>query len=135
MQTIQQAIQQQQRCMQCWLPLKPSCLCDNVLSATTERIDVAVAMHYKEYGRTKNTAKIIPLTLPQNCQLYSHPIETPALLERMRNGPSLVLWPGEESKPASEYRDWLQQQESRVLLTVLDGTWVRRGMLAAHAPS
>ena len=83
MQTMQQTLQQQQRCSRCWLPIKPRCLCDNVPSATTERIDVAVAMHYKEYGRTKNTAKLIPLALPQSSQLYSHPVETPALLERM----------------------------------------------------
>ena len=88
---------------------------------------MAVAMHYKEYGRTKNTAKLIPLALPQSSQLYSHPVETPALLERMQDSPSLVLWPGEGSKPASEYREWLRKQESRVLLTVLDGTWVSRG--------
>ena len=130
---IEDMMQRQQtkgECTRCWLPLD-LCLCGadgRIQAGLTNRVDVVVAMHYKEFGKKKNTARLLPLALPSHAQMVTHPMDTPALLDRMQATPSLLLWPGTGSLPASSYRDWVAdvtagEEEERVLLIVLDGTW------------
>ena len=128
---VEAVMQRQERnyeCTRCWLPLD-LCLCADgrIQTGLTSRIDVVVAMHYKEFGKKKNTAKLLPLALPHHAQMVMHPMGTPALIERMRSSPSLLIWPGSGSLPASSHRDWVAnvtaREEERVLLVVLDGTW------------
>ena len=107
-------------CARCWLPLD-LCLCaeGRIQTGATSRVDVVVAMHYKEFGKKKNTAKLLPLALPHDAQMVLHPTDTPALIERMRSSPSLLLWPGAGSMPASSHRDWVANvtagEEERLL--------------------
>lgn len=129
---VEGMMQRQERlreCTRCWLPLD-LCLCADgrIQTGVTSRVDVVVAMHYKEYGKKKNTAKLLPLALPHHAQMVLHPTDTPDLIERMRSSPSLLLWPGAGSMPASSYCDWVANvtaggEEERLLLVVLDGTW------------
>ena len=37
-------------------------------------------------------------------------------------GPTLLLWPGEDSVPAAELRPWVAAQGQRVTLLVIDGS-------------
>ena len=104
-------------CARCWLPLD-LCLCGRIQTGAS-RVDVVVAMHYKEFGKKKNTAKLLPLALPHDAQMVLHPTDTPALIERMRSSPSLLLWPGAGSMPASSHLDWVANvtagEEERLL--------------------
>ena len=64
---VEGMMQRQERlreCTRCWLPLD-LCLCADgrIQTGVTSRVDVVVAMHYKEYGKKKNTAKLLPLAL------------------------------------------------------------------------
>jgi len=83
----------------------------------TQRVDVAVAVHYKEWGLAKNTAKLLPLVL-DGCSAVVHPVHTLPTC-----GPVLLLFPGEDSQPAGAYREWVAAQHERVTLLVVDGTW------------
>ena len=114
------------RCAGCWLQ-QAQCICSRLasLKVATRRIDVCVAVHYKEWGRPKNTAKLLPLVI-DGCRAVVHPIE--ALPQR---GPTLLLFPGEDSQPAGAYREWVaSQQEERLTLLVVDGTWSQARTMA-----
>ena len=118
------------RCSRCWLQ-RTQCLCGQLAplaGVTTHRVDVALSIHYKEWGCSKNTAKLLPLVLA-GCTAAVHPIEP---LLPPRRGPTLLLFPGEGSKPASAYRSWVAAQQERVTLVVVDGTWNQARTMARH---
>ena len=46
----------------------------------------------------------------------------------------LLLWPGEDSLPAAELREWVAAQQQRVTLLVIDGTWGHARAMARHVP-
>ena len=103
-------------------------------------MDVLVAVHYKEYGKATNTAKLLPHLLTAagsgaagegaagrtaaaagGSSLCVYPVEP--LQEQLRAaGPTLLLWPGEDSVPAAELRPWVAAQGQRVTLLVIDGS-------------
>ena len=136
------------RCMACWVT-RAHCMCARLrrLRVATELVDVLVAVHYKEYGKATNTAKLLPHLLSAagdgaagegaagegavghpaaaaagGCSLCVYPVEP--LQEQLRAaGPTLLLWPGEGSVPAAELRPWVAAQGRRVTLLVIDGSW------------
>jgi len=134
------------RCMACWVT-RAHCMCARLrsLRVTTEKLDVLVAVHYKEYGKASNTAKLLPHLLAAgeatggavasgSCSLCVYPIEP--LQERLRvAGPTLLLWPGEDSVPAAELRPWVAAQGRRVTLLVIDGSWGHARAMARCVPA
>ena len=118
------------RCSSCWLQ-HAQCVCSRLAplaGVATNRVDVALSVHYKEWGCTKNTAKLLPLVL-EGCRAAVYPIEP---LLPPRRGPTLLLFPGEGSQPASTYRAWVAAQQERVTLVVVDGTWSQARTMARH---
>ena len=131
------------RCMACWVT-RAHCMCARLrrLRVATELVDVLVAVHYKEYGKATNTAKLLPhlissagdgaagegavghtvaAKLAGRSSLCVYPVEP--LQEQLRAaGPTLLLWPGEGSVPAAELRPWVAAQRRRVTLLVIDGS-------------
>ena len=134
------------RCMACWVT-RAHCMCARLrcLRVATEKVDVLVAVHYKEYGKATNTAKLLPHLLAAagdaaagdgstghaaaaaGSSLCVYPVEP--LQEQLRAaGPTLLLWPGEGSVPAAELRPWVaanQARGRRVTLLVIDGRYRR----------
>jgi DTW domain-containing protein YfiP len=130
------------RCMACWVT-RAHCMCARLrrLRVTTELVDVLVAVHYKEYGKATNTAKLLPHLLSAagdgatgelgaaghtvaaagSCSLCVYPVE-PLQEQLGAAGPTLLLWPGEDSVPAAELRPWVAAQGQRVTLLVIDGS-------------
>eukprot|EP00965_Chrysotila_dentata_P160365 5294993-Pleurochrysis_carterae.AAC.1 len=126
------------KCPRCWLCL-PFCICSRLrhLQARTSKVNVQLAVHYKEYGTSSNTAKLLPLLLNAEEQsdavengLFIYPIDCAALDKKLRASPTLLLWPGPDSQPASSYRDWVEKQNGRVNLVVIDGTWTQARAMA-----
>ena len=118
------------RCSRCWLR-HAQCVCSRLAplaGVATSRVDVALSVHYKEWGCTKNTAKLLPLVL-EGCRATVYPIEP---LLPPRRGPTLLLFPGEGSQPASSLREWAASQQERVTLLVVDGTWGQARTMARH---
>jgi DTW domain-containing protein YfiP len=126
------------RCMACWVT-RAHCMCARLrrLRVSTELVDVLVAVHYKEYGKATNTAKLLPhllgggaagegavgqtVAVAGGSSLCVYPVEP--LQEQLRAaGPTLLLWPGENSVPAAEMRPWVAAQGQRVTLLVIDGS-------------
>ena len=118
------------RCTRCWLQ-HAQCICSRLAplaGVATNRVDVALSVHYKEWGCTKNTAKLLPLVL-EGCRAAVYPIEP---LLPPRRGPTLLLFPGKGSQPASKFRAWVAAQQERVTLVVVDGTWGQARTMARH---
>ena len=116
------------RCSRCWLR-HAQCVCSRLAplaGVATNRVDVALSVHYKEWGCTKSTAKLLPLVL-EGCRATVYPIEP---LLPPRRGPTLLLFPGEGSQPASSLREWAAAQQERVTLVVVDGTWSQARTMA-----
>ncbi|KAL3933217.1 MAG: hypothetical protein SGPRY_000383 [Prymnesium sp.] len=62
-------------CQHCWLR-KPFCCCASIRSLgslRSSKVDVHIAVHYKEYGRATATAKLLPLLAPDVVQLHPYP--------------------------------------------------------------
>ena len=133
------------RCGVCWLT-RAFCICDELAPMRIERpagasgrVNVLLAIHYKEFGSASNTAKLLPLCL-DGCDSLVYPTEAPALNARLGAGPVLLLWPGEGSEPASAHRHLLEASARGdgppVTLLVIDGTWSKaRSMARAVHPS
>ena len=125
------------RCMACWVT-RAHCMCERLreLRIATDRVNVLVAMHYKEYGKATNTAKLLPHLIGPStdaCSLCVYPVDS--LQERLQDaGPALLLWPGEDSTPAAELRGWVAEQRQRVTLLVIDGTWGHARAMARCVP-
>ena len=71
-----------------------------------------------------NTAKLVRSVLPSS-QLFVHPLDNEGvsgILARAESHP-VVLWPGEGSVPASEYRARAGVHGQHITLFALDGTW------------
>ena len=127
------------RCMTCWMT-RAHCLCSRLarLRVRTARVDVLVSVHYKEFGKATNTAKLLPQLLStadgsgDSCSLCVYPNDP--FHERLPSGPTLLLWPGEGSMPAADLRDWVAAQQQRVTLLVIDGTWGHARAMARHVP-
>eukprot|EP01041_Mallomonas_annulata_P005960 gene5960-12030_t len=115
------------RCQTCWLH-KSICICDSVrlLAANSPplKINVALLMHYKEYGRASNTGKLLSILAPTKTSITIFGSdEATALYDSLLTKPSLVLYPGADSKPASDYKDWCQNSNEEITLCVMDSTW------------
>lgn len=113
------------RCRACWLPPR-ACMCQYMSQREVAAlgVDVAIAIHYKEYGKMANTAKLVRSVLPSS-QLFVHPLDNEGvsgILARAESHP-VVLWPGEGSVPASEYRARAGVHGQHITLFALDGTW------------
>lgn len=109
----------------CWL-LPRFCVCATVRAMgplRTHRLDVLVAVHYKEYGRSTSTAKLLPLLLPGAASLHPYPEDFEALRLRIAEQPSLLLMPCEGARPARELREWVAARPAPVNLIIVDGTW------------
>lgn len=127
------------RCLTCWFP-KAHCICARLakLRVSTTRVDVLLAVHYKEFGKATNTAKLLPQLLSSadgigdSCSLCVYPNDP--FHERLQSAPALLLWPGEDSLPAADLRDWVAAQQQRVTLLVIDGTWGHARAMARHVP-
>ena len=82
-------------CQRCWLAA-PFCICDAVAALgplRTSKIDVHIAVHYKEYGRSTATAKLLPLLAPASAQLHQYPEAQARPVERTTHSPSISPHP------------------------------------------
>ncbi|KAL1504302.1 hypothetical protein AB1Y20_010709 [Prymnesium parvum] len=102
-------------CGRCWM-MAGHCVCSAIRSLGplhTRKVDVHIAVHYKEYGRATATAKLLPLLAPDAARLHPYP-EVPT--RRVR------VWV-RGATPAGALKQWVAEQQARVPLLVLDGTW------------
>ena len=95
-------------------------------------MDVVIAIHYKELGKIANTAKLVPSVLT-NSQLRIHPTENPSVMDAISQAAThpVVLWPGEGSVPARDYRAQTMHT-GHITMLVLDGTWRQVKSMARH---
>ena len=119
------------RCTICWQCV---CICEAVvrlsLGVQLKHFKLTVLMHHKEWGKSTNTAKLLPIICQSNASIHVYPTELETVTASLcSKAPALLLWPGPGSLPASELRTWVAQQTERIELCVIDGT------CAAQLPS
>jgi len=128
------------RCEACWLH-NSMCLCEALrrLWAGHQplKTHVAVYYHYKEWGRSSNTGRLLSIGLgEENVTTYIYGQDEAALNELLTTKPSCILFPSASSVPIDdlfknslwgappgvERGDGAVGSEDRVLC-VLDSTW------------
>lgn len=124
MQHFREKVDRGSKCATCWLP-PTACMCESLKEqqVSAASVDVVVAMHYKEYGKMANTAKLVREILPDS-QLLVHPTESGSVSNAIARTTShtVLLWPGESSIPARDYRA-SAEQPGHITMLALDGTW------------
>ena len=96
------------RCEACWLH-SSMCLCGAVrrLWAGQQSLKtcVAVYFHYKEWGRSSNTGRLLSIGLgAENVStfIYGNPRDEAALNDLLSNNPSCILFPSAASVPIDQ---------------------------------
>ena len=104
-------------CIHCWLPLG-HCLCDGIVSVFHEtRIQVFV--HRKEWGRSSNTAHLLPLH-SNRISLHVHGVKnSPTAWQEVAQQPNTCLLFPFEDAPMLTYEDVTSIDR----LIIVDGNW------------
>eukprot|EP01039_Chlorochromonas_danica_P002881 gene2880-3146_t len=132
------------KCSHCFLFL-PYCLC----RATAEifgplrqqsllRTHLHLYMHYKEWGRSSNTGKLMQVgLLDKLCTttIYGLEEEEQRLEESLLCRPSIILYPRGDSLPISSLREWYEQHGGDVQVVVIDSTWPQSHAMDRRLPS
>ena len=100
---------QTNRCTHCWFDKAQSCICDSVPRVSLQKnVRVIVLMHYKEYFRASDDAKLLPMMLPTSqCRLliFGRPGDLAALNEEIDADPThaMMLWPGDQAYTVEQF--------------------------------
>eukprot|EP01031_Cornospumella_fuschlensis_P033967 gene33967-41104_t len=134
-----------EKCLDCFLA-KSCCVCGKVreIYQSAFRVNfntrIELYMHYKEWGRSSNTGKLMQVGMPSCCttSIYGLPEDQQRLSESLTKGPTLILYPRSDARPISEYSAWFREAVGRVNLVVIDSTWPQSHAmdksLPAHVP-
>jgi len=117
-----------QKCADCYMHAK-HCVCKRVVeifSEESEKIQshVSIFMHFREFTKASNTGKLMKIGLRDKCSmhLYGSKDDEEALVNSLRETPSLILYPSPDAQPIEQFRDWFQSCQQRQLC-VVDATW------------
>ncbi len=101
-------------CFRCRLP-QTVCVCDVIQPAQT-RHRVLILQHPRERHRTVNTARLVPLVLPNSRLLVGASFDGPSLAPELEQ-PAYVVFPGPEALGPESV------STEGGTLVFLDGTW------------
>lgn len=123
------SLQINKKCLHCFLNLE-YCVCSQIKSLFLKssfkcKLDIDIFMHYKEWGRSSNTGKILSIGIPDNSNqlIYGNEKDSEKLLYRLSTKPSLILYPSISSQSIIHYRSWFEEQKENVNICVIDSTW------------
>lgn len=118
-----------EKCRRCWF-YKSMCICgklsDLSLGASPITTDIALFMHFKEYGKTTNTGKLVQLIAgEERCKTYVYGTSKAdvGLLNIVRDESiqPVILYPTVDSVPISEFRK--RDSQKKLVLCIIDSTW------------
>jgi DTW domain-containing protein YfiP len=100
------------RCERCWHDKAQRCICDRLVSNLQTKIPVKglVLMHYSEFMRPGDDAKLLMAMLPEDrAELFIFPNDLPRLLAELAIDPvhNLLLWPNEDALTVEQFQDQL----------------------------
>lgn len=138
------------RCLQCFI-FKAFCVCEPVRkifqpitskesTSLLSRINFDVLMHFKEWGRSSNTGKLLQVGLgSERCSTYifGNTADETALISTLRSQPSLIIYPSSDSLPISHYKDMLLnavEGPKPLHLCVVDSTWSQSSAMNRSLP-
>ena len=138
------AMTSQNKCMSCFMN-QSLCICkaipnffqcNELVNSHIDGIYISIYMHFKEWGRTSNTGKLMKVGLPEqsNISVYGVAEDEATLFRELSEVPSLILYPGTGSEPISNYKDWWKEQPKK-RLCVIDSTWSLSQSMARRLPS
>jgi DTW domain-containing protein YfiP len=129
------------RCNKCFLHIS-MCICqvvEDVFASTNWKpaANIKIYMHYKEWGRSSNSGKLLSIGLPDRASTYIYGVreDQERLCQELSESPSVILYPSSQAVSIAEYKDLyhtfnsdtdiVDQAESKKLLNVcvLDSTW------------
>ena len=121
-------IEGKERCSRCWF-YKSMCICSRVADLTKDaepvKTDIALFMHYKEYGKTTNTGKLVQMITGERCAMHVYgtadaDVQLLSLCQDVSKQP-VLLYPTASSRPISEFRR--NSTNKPLVLCVIDSTW------------
>ena len=118
-----------EKCRRCWF-YKSMCICSRVADLTRGAspisTDIALFMHFKEYGKTTNTGKLVQLIAEdERCKTYVYGTANADVelinMCRDESKQPVLLYPTADSIPISEFRK--KEQQKKLVLCIIDSTW------------
>ena len=112
------------RCCTCFMTL-PFCICEKIKAIDSSGMDlpeILIYTHYKEYGKTSNSGKLIPQLLPQNSRIVFFHGERSDVCITSSDTTTLVLCPSPDSIPLQDFLAGIPADQ-KLRLILLDSTW------------
>lgn len=124
------------RCENCYM-FRTYCICCKVQanfasiadrgtsSNSIGNINFSIYLHFKEWGRSSNTGKVLQIGQPKGkcyTAIYGQPDQEQILYQSLQSSPSFVLYPSSSSRPISDYAHLLSADQP-LQLCVIDSTW------------
>ena len=142
------------RCKQCYMQ-QSYCICTKLRDLGCKsgigalKCHVYLYTHYKEYGKSSNTGKLMRIGFPNSVSIliYGLPAHEELLNEKIMSENTLILYPGMHSISLSEVRDKIIYQKPSLTsnsnpynLIIIDSTWSQskamyRRLISIKAPS
>jgi len=136
--TKRKKVRKDMQCKWCWLQMD-HCLCSSlpISQYPLKRTKIIMLLHYKEYRRASNTAKIIMHTLPtQPIYLYAYKKHMQELENELaKTKKAFVLFPSDRAVTFQQHfaefqpneiqseNALLGSEEDPLTIVVVDGTW------------
>jgi DTW domain-containing protein YfiP len=132
-------LEQKNRCMKCFCKTDV-CMCQRIqqiLSPVQLPCQLTVFTHYKEWGKSSNTGKILKFGLSRYSKEFIFGVhdDEVAFLRELESMPSIVLYPSPKSIPITDMKDWYAKHNGKINLCVIDSTWGQSGPMTKFIPS
>lgn len=126
-------------CHTCWF-IEAACICSKIKKIQFSRkIKFLIFMHWKEYFRASNTAKVLLIAAPNSSKLYlfGRKKEEQELIHEMSKDPqhTFLLFPAEDFVTTQQFLHKMEleqkqekfenfpTEEPTITVVVIDGTW------------
>ena len=127
-----ESLEADNRCRTCFFH-KQNCVCKSLQSLPiSENIKFKVFMHYKEFGRTSNTGKLLHILYPNQTTISLYQIDDLVLPPTEE---TIILYPSSDSACISTRIQQCGLKSKKLNIIVLEGTWAETKTLNRQFPA
>ncbi len=127
-----ESLEKDNRCYNCFFH-KQNCICKSFqASPISENITFNVYMHYKEFGRTSNTGKLLRVLYPNQTTISLFQIDDLAFSSNSEE--TIILYPSNDSVCISSWMKQYDAKSKKLNIVVLEGTWAESKTLNKQFP-
>ena len=136
MPSLSPPIRQRTLCFRCLRP-NITCFCQQLRPVTTE-LELVLLQHPAERRRTIGTARMAHLCITNSRLIVGHEFQTHQKVNELIEDPvnaCVTLYPGPESLDIGIPGRWVTPTQKRLVIFVIDGTWLTASSMLKKSPN